>query len=311
MDAIQAEILLEIVLHMDIKSMLQLKRVNKAFAQLISNYERSISVGHITRFPLPPSGNVLSSDQVNRRAIGFGTFEMVRELERRDDRINWVYRMIAVDTMSFPPEVGLTNDTQSQRFYLLVTRSIWQCDQIADLTANRQDSGLLELNNPLSRPCQIDYIRRLPLEDIAMMYYLIDYLSTMFSYGHPDWSESDPELIERITVFEESVLRHGSWFLWAYFNEDRTWKRSASKILNLGMKELEEWEQGAEGTQPGLKQNVMRRFSELVRSRRHLTDKMYVIVRRTVLGTNETWVDSDDEGDEGNEVDQDDDDDDD
>ncbi|KAI1776623.1 hypothetical protein F4818DRAFT_354810 [Hypoxylon cercidicola] len=293
----------------------------QSFAKIINSFERSISIARTAGFILPPTGNVLSSELFLRRTLAFGTFQMAKEVERRDARINPLLRHIVPIDMRFPPGVGYINAVQRRRLLYQLKRSVWLCDQIADIVANRPGAMTRErmydpmhtrfyeggheilgwrllnpINNPLARSDQNRYINSLPLDDVAMIYYLITMLADMYLNKGVDWFNLLPAMRDRCIIFEESVLRHGSWFLWAYFVNDVEWNYLAQKISTLGLMELVNYEEGSEGFGPGLKSRLLCRFRELVGSRKHTLAKMHVVVRRIILRTNETWeADSEDD----------------
>lgn len=248
---------------------------------------------------------------------------MVGELERRDDRINRILQHSSFVNVAHPPGLTQLNNAQQELLRSLLKRSMWLCDHIADVAMNKPGTTVREetyaplktrfyekgnqimgyrlmnpINNPLARPFQREYIQSLPLEDIAIMYYLVNTLSANFLRERTEWIESDPVIQERATVFEESVLRHGSWYLWAQFSDDHQWQSLAAKIGELGLMELADYETGAEGSEPSLKQGLISRFRELVGSKKHALQKMHIVVRRMILGTNETWDDEDEEEEE-------------
>ncbi|XXG98883.1 hypothetical protein Hte_005214 [Hypoxylon texense] len=317
-----AEDVLAIAEHMDVKSILALKLVNKTFAAIITYYERSISIARSARLRncVTPSGNVLSSELFLRRNLGFGTFKMVREFEIRDDRIEYILQHRSFINIASPPGLQQLNGAQQDHLRSLLKRSLWICDWIADIAVNKPGAKVQEgaykplrtrfyekgnelegfrlmnpVTNPRARPYQRDYIQGLPLEDIAMMYYLANALSAIFLQERAGSLESDPTRQEQATVFEESVLRHGSWFLWAHLINDAQWQSLAAKIGRLGLLELLDYETGAhDDDQPGLKQALIRRFRELVGSKKNSLEKVHIVVRRMILGTDETWDDDSD-----------------
>lgn len=259
---------------------------------LIKTYEHSISRGRAAFFMLPPQGNVLSSSATERCIVLKNTFSMVRELERRDKRIN---RLIAWCPKAFcihsPPWLPCLTVPQQARLVAVIKRALYQCDRIADIAANEpgslvplerdqgtvpemfqhpdastfpDDGDLFTLNplaKPIVRPKQIEYIRSLPLEDTAGIFLTINGLGIGLMCS---CTCNSPQRYERMTVIEECVLRHGTWFVWSRLLGSAKWNDLANSIIHMGWAEMKGWESGAISGPPGLKMSLMQRFRELL-----------------------------------------------
>ena len=68
-----------------------------------------------------------------------------------------------------------------------------------------------------------------------------------------------------MVVFEECVLRHGTWFAWSYVHGDGELKEMTGHMMAAGRKELKRWETSAaeEDLPDGLRMTLFRRFREL------------------------------------------------
>ena len=144
------------------------------FYNLISTYERSISNAKASRHchPPPSGGAVLSSATIERHALRAGTLDLVRELERRAERVDDILLRSApgfLDLSSppgLPPAAALSRSTpggtsttapapapgsaaasveqaapaltaeQQGRLEPLLRLALCHCDRIADIAAN-------------------------------------------------------------------------------------------------------------------------------------------------------------------------------
>lgn len=260
---------------------------------LIKTYEHSISKARLALFTLPPLGSVLSSSATERCIVSNDTFPMVRELELRAERIDQIIaRCPNTFSISSPPWLPCLTVPQQTRLIAVIKRALCQCDRIADIAANEPSSptplaldydfepGMFQhpaastflpigdlstfnpLAKPIARPKQIEYIRSLPLEDIAGIFLTTNILGI----GMMCCCRCDaPAIYERRTVIEECVLRHGTWFVWSRLLGGAKWKDLANSIILAGWAELRGWESGAVSGPPGLKMTLMQRFRELVR----------------------------------------------
>ncbi|KAI1379620.1 hypothetical protein F4677DRAFT_442595 [Hypoxylon crocopeplum] len=312
MDALPDDVILAITEHLDISSMLKLAETNKRMHSIMIVYERSVMGHHMAGFTLPPTGDVFSSELFLRRPLRYASPEMVKELEKRDFRIDDILRNSTFINLVSPPQFDVLhivlNIDQQERLYCLLKRAMSQCDHIADIAANapckpvywrwygRLNQYYFErhdllpgfrANDPYTnyhaRPHQRQYISGLPIENVAMLYYLVNTLSIGFLKSCAAHSDSDPAIFERTTVFEDSVLRHGSWFAWAHIRGDPAWSKMASKINEVALIELTNYETGLEGTLPGLKSALLDRVKELTK-RKNLFKAMFAVVNKLVTG---------------------------
>ncbi|KAI5859992.1 hypothetical protein GGS23DRAFT_257775 [Durotheca rogersii] len=317
MDTFPPEVILAVVERMDIRSTRNLRATNRRMHKIISSYEYSICRARIASFTLPPAGDVLSSEYRLRRPLRYGTFEMVEELERRerqcDDVLGDAARFVNFTT---PPGLGPLDLAQQARMRALLRQGLMRCNQLADIAANPpcaaaapkwyrllgigfyedamasrlspspsssyySPAGFRDVDpytNYPARPLQRAYIRSLPLLDLAILYVCVNAMGLGYLSRAGAAVVTDPEVYERAMVFEECVLRHGTWFARAAVcgagsdgaeegegakAADARWKTMAQHIQDLGMVELENYEHGVEGTLPALKSGLLQRFKEL------------------------------------------------
>ncbi|RYP63133.1 hypothetical protein DL771_009427 [Monosporascus sp. 5C6A] len=314
-----AEILLNLAELMDIVSLKRLMATNKALSDLIRTYEKSISLTKMATFEFLPTGNILSSLEPERFVLCPETFDFVHELECRERHIDRLFRTTSVLDIASPPFLRALTASQQDRLAPLLRRALYHCDCMADLASNPPCEPIPEVSyamiehgawarpaeeldpenprdgdpfaNPRARPHQMAYIRSLPAHDVAFLYYLITALGVSYNSTRRHYVESDPSAWERITVFEESVLRHGTWFLWAYFLGPEYMKDMSREMEAAGMVELTDWETGKAGVQPGLKMTLLDRFKEVFADedddadrRAFLKDRMLGFVKDVVVG---------------------------
>ncbi|CAJ2512783.1 Uu.00g009020.m01.CDS01 [Anthostomella pinea] len=285
------ELILDMVEHMDVRTLKAFMATNKELCGFIKDHEHSISKARAAIFPLPPLGNVLSSATPERNVLLQNTFSLLHELEIRELRIDYlIQKHPEFFNLASPPGLPPLTMEQQGRLGPLIKRALLQCDAMADIAANAPckpigeeyysliTSGVWSVSplprglrnmdpftNVHARPGQVAYIDSLPLADVAVLLFLINMLGFGFSQAKK-FDGSDPTINERITVFEECVLRHGSWFVWAHVSDRATMREMAGHMLRAGLTELTEWETGAEGVLQGLKMTLVERFRQLARA---------------------------------------------
>ncbi|KAK7742217.1 hypothetical protein SLS62_010768 [Diatrype stigma] len=214
-------------------------------------------------------------------------------------------------------------DAQRGRHQALVRRGLGLCERIADVAANAPctapaperwaeitavddpwdlpEEALPEEQggsypdpdpflNPDARPHQLALVRALPADDVLALFYFIAGCGEAYSYKNAD-VQSDPVAVERITVFEECVLRHGSYFLWSHVHgpSRSNLKRMSKVMIKAGLHELTTWESGKPGLQPGLRMTLIGRFREVCppkdddEGRQNVTDRMYGMVNDLIF----------------------------
>lgn len=264
--------------------------------KLLKSYETSICQYRISRFALPPTGCVLSSGGVVRHTLKYETFEAIAEIERRESRIHHILYSSFVN-MARPPFLEPLEGIHQENFADMIRRSLRHCDAMADLAANvpgaaiteqqyqtmatggsntrvsRDEIAALFLNFKV-RPAQIEYIKQLPADDLAGLYLTVMALSAGFVQAN-DWVRWDPNYPEQVTVFEECILRHGTWFLWtqvAHGEDVRAQAAVVNRMLRAGFAELIDWETGKADMEPGLRMSLlgaaMTKLTEIENARR-------------------------------------------
>ncbi|KAK8056258.1 hypothetical protein PG993_001485 [Apiospora rasikravindrae] len=147
-------------------------------------------------------------------------------------------RVIAANTFGAILEL----DVRQERINDALRRDFW-------------NTGTRNLGPPAkTRTAQIDYMGSLSTEELAALFYMVD----MAGFGFVracKYEAEDPLVWEKITVFEECLLRHGSWFLWAHLQGGKA--SHAAQLIEAGLKELTDWETGKEGMLPGLRMSLV------------------------------------------------------
>ncbi|KAI0815973.1 hypothetical protein GGR55DRAFT_373071 [Xylaria sp. FL0064] len=287
--ALPNEIVLRIVEYMDGATRSCFMATSKGVSALMKYHETSICKNCIATFILSPLGDVLSSSTDERHILPRNTFSMLRELELRDRRINHILqdcanRFYFFSPLYFPPLTPI----EQARLALILKRAMHQCDRIVDIAAGEPPtppeyyrcvsegpyelpSALLSpgdkismhnpLANPRARPKQIEYIQSLPLEDLMGLYILLLTVECCkLSCPYPfTWSAN-----EWMTIMNECVLRHGSWFLWRFLPGDGYASEWSTNMMAVCHVELEQWELGAISEPAGLKMTLIGRLRDLL-----------------------------------------------
>ncbi|KAI0111729.1 hypothetical protein F4814DRAFT_450404 [Daldinia grandis] len=312
------DLILEIAQNLDVKSLLKLSETSKENNLLIKKYERSLSQSRLASFAVLPPGDVLSSELCLRRPIKHGSFQMLLEFEHRKSRVKEILTASPYINLESLPGLELSNP-QQERLCAFLCRAFAQCDYIADIAANTprghpaaqwyeyrfmrwwRGRDLLEgyrINDPYTnypaRPAQQEYIRNLSKRDCTMLYYLINIMGSCFIKSHEDWFLSDPVFYESITVFEECVLRHGSWYAWAQFMGGTEWRCMTNEISMVGIAELNSFEYGDEDAMCSLQSVLISRFNELHESPENRIAALQQAVKRLVA----TDIDDNDDRDQ-------------
>ncbi|KAI0388088.1 hypothetical protein F5Y04DRAFT_241636 [Hypomontagnella monticulosa] len=322
MDILPADLVLSIAERMDIKSLLKLKQSNQRLYAILTLYERSVSTARIAGFTIPPSPTcaILSSEVFLRRILRNGSFEMVHELEQRESRICDILKNPRYIGLQWPAHLGRLTDAQQEHLYVLLKRAMWQCDHIADRAANVPEKSITTqyygefkpdtteeeeengdapvlwrsfdpYTNYYARPVQFGSIDRLSAQDVTMIYYLLDLMGTGFVDTYGTWNSPGTTLAESVVMFEECVLRHGSWFAWAHIFGNTAWCEMSNYIIKVGLSELRSYEEGDDEVMYSLKSALIHRFNELhPESKGNGILPMRAAVRRLILG-----VDSEEE----------------
>ncbi|KAL7627949.1 hypothetical protein AAE478_002145 [Parahypoxylon ruwenzoriense] len=290
MNVLPSEVVLTVVERMDTASTAKLMETNKWLNAVIRSHQRSICKARMAAFTLPPTGDVLSSEDYYRQRLPHGTFSMIRELEKREAQCDEVVQSSKFINTAWPPGMGFLTDIQQERLRALLKQALMRCNQIADIAANAPcsplslcyysfvetgefedpdlpspDRQLDPITNFAARDHQLEYIESLPLEDLAILYYTINAMGLGYLSKYGEGIVSEPSLFERTTVFEECLLRHGTWFAWSAICGEGIWTEMAEKIQNIGWTELNMFEDGVEGTKPTLKSMVLRQFKRLAK----------------------------------------------
>ncbi|XDG09206.1 hypothetical protein ABKA04_008821 [Annulohypoxylon sp. FPYF3050] len=270
MNSSPPEIILGIAEHLDTKSLVNFMKTSKKVHQLIDGHQHSISksiASHLITHPLP---NVFSSEAFMRRPLEVGRMETAVELEKRDAHTESVLRS-SFFKQGLSSRFTSLDAKQNETLHYLVKNAMKQCNHIADIAANAPytPSGEIwyaklkgayfdhrdlpvgfRMKDPYSnlgaRQAQREYIESLAEEDLAMINFLLTTLSAGFLIENFDLAQADATFPERLVVFKECILRHGSWFAWSYILGDAVCHRMADKMQRVGLTELLSFEFGDE-----------------------------------------------------------------
>ncbi|KAK9776903.1 putative F-box domain-containing protein [Seiridium cardinale] len=335
MSRLPRELIINVAEQMDIATLVTFTSTNKAIRELVQSYEGSICQARIRDFPLQPTGNVLSSSDVERHIRKPLTFPSIYELELRQRRIHEILQSGFID-LSSPPGLDPLTPAQQGRYAYMLQRSLCHCDAIADIAANSSQTtdynyalisgGYWSLAsgvpmnvrhrdpfmNIKARSAQIEYLKALPVEELASLYMTITAVASGHARDRPAISV-DPAFAERITVFEECTLRHGTWFLWAQAageakqqqqrldtqkgRVDLELRAMTGHMLLAGFSELISWETGLEHLPAGLRMSVLDAAKNHFEQDRPAVFYLYKVARKMIFGADDVESDSDDDDD--------------
>ncbi|KAI0125981.1 hypothetical protein BJ170DRAFT_633330 [Xylariales sp. AK1849] len=324
-----AELVVELAEHMDIVTMTNFRATNKvcrvqfvrsreltaskSVTFIVKSYERSICKSRTKKFVLPPIGNVLSSYGPERRILTAVTFHSVLELELREARIDSILQSGFIDTAG-PPGLDPLTPRKQERFVELLMKALYHCDRIADIAANIPKAGipgeyydLVSLGiwdhsaslpgqlrsfdpfaNSRARTPQIEYLKALSLEDLSAIYIMISVAGAGWVRAK-NYVTEDPNVWERLTVFEECILRHGSWFLWGQVTKgtssSTTLREMTGHMLAAGLTELMDWETGKADVLPGLRMSLLEAVEGKIETEEHVINEIYKLVMKIVKGS--------------------------
>lgn len=266
------ELILELTEHLDVATLRSLMLVNKTVHATIRRHERSICKPRLVALALPPTDRILSSHGTERHIVPVQSFRGASELELRGEHVDAI---LGSNFMGMWAPPGPQPLTACQRRLLTrgLRRALHLCDRLADTAAHCSVDSAGPHHGLTSRPprprhqvgapapsevrgAQIAYIRSLALEDLSWLYCMVEVAGGGFVRTRK-YEAEDPVVWEKITVFEEAVLRHGSWLLWAHIAGGEAMKDMVGDVISAGLQELKEWETGKEASLPGLRMSLL------------------------------------------------------
>ncbi|KAK0671419.1 hypothetical protein QBC41DRAFT_219443 [Cercophora samala] len=224
----------------DLPSLLTLARTNKHLHALIHTHERSIIKSKITAaipnpFLQPPLGSVLSShDGLKRQILPPWSFKVAAELERRHARIETMFNAFAVPQ---PPLISAMTRVRSfvalspPEFLYLVQMFKQTCvlvDQICDLAILVKVPAMAR-DPPPADPYMVQkaihrtrqaFIKGLAPLDLALLTHLAALGGMAYAEEMGGLLSSDPEGLERMVAYKETILREGSAALWGFLHPE-------------------------------------------------------------------------------------------
>ncbi|KAI1491993.1 hypothetical protein F5X96DRAFT_432529 [Biscogniauxia mediterranea] len=292
LDTIPTEIMLSIIEEMNVRTIKTFMLTCKGYAQLIRTHKRSICTNRSRRYPVPPSGMIFTSDVLEREIAQLGEFPILAELELRENRIEFLVQNFHHFGLAAVAGIGPMTSAQRERLAPLIRRALWQCDAISDIAArvpiipeedtscmserelrayeaHCDDMDRVACDDPHrfvnARAAQLAYVRGLATEDLAALLLLVTVLGSRYvQLRKREWAAHPRGRgRERALIFEETTLRHGSWFLWAEICGSASMHAHALSMVQAGCEELGQFEAGSPLAPPGVKMTLM----ELLRKR--------------------------------------------
>ncbi|KAK4682497.1 hypothetical protein QC764_116700 [Podospora pseudoanserina] len=235
---INADITLLIAEQTDLPTLLALASTNKHLNGLINAYEHSIIKSKITTAipnPLlqPPLGSVLSSHSSSTRQIlPPWSFQVAAELERRHTRTETMFNISTVpptpliSAMFRVPSFAALSRQQFTQLVDLFKRACCLADHICDLAllvkipAMARELSAVDpyvVQKAIHRTRQ-GFIKGLEPLDLALLTHLAALGGMAYAEEMGELMSSDPEGLERMVAFKETILREGSAALWGFLH---------------------------------------------------------------------------------------------
>ncbi|KAK4660166.1 hypothetical protein QC762_116700 [Podospora pseudocomata] len=235
---INADITLLIAEQTDLPTLLVLASTNKHLNSLINTYEHSIIKSKITTAipnPLlqPPLGSVLSSHSSSTRQIlPPWSFQVATELERRHARTEAMFNISTVpptpliSAMFRVPSFAALPRQQFTQLVNLFKRACCLADHICDLAllvkipAMARELSAVDpyvVQKAIHRTRQ-GFIKGLEPLDLALLTHLAALGGMAYAEEMGELMSSDPEGLERMVAFKETILREGSAALWGFLH---------------------------------------------------------------------------------------------
>lgn len=236
MALISCDVTVLIAEHVDMDSMAPFMLCSKTIHQLLRGHERSIVKAKITQLVhdsmfRPPLGALLSSsapDQpgVNRKVLEPMTYDVAKELESRERRINRLFSSGSTSPHGHPlmetmKRLALFQNLPPCQMERLIDGFKDACrvaDRIADCAAlvhleQKPKTGHLEVREGAIQHevhlARQQHIRSLSPIRLAFLTLLASVIGMQFAQELPV-SDSDPLCWERVIAFKETFLRHGT-----------------------------------------------------------------------------------------------------
>ncbi|KAK4230740.1 hypothetical protein QBC38DRAFT_22279 [Podospora fimiseda] len=236
---ISPEITLLIADHADSKTISALQRLNNSIYCLLMTYQHSIVKARIHQLIpepslQPPLGSLFSSHGPERQILSPYSFDMLREIELRQTRIDALLNVHPQMPLSVPPPLIQAMSQipsfaalpiHKQTLLVEMYKSALQAvDQIAD-------QAVLVKSPEMSREIPTDpyviersvhrarqaWIRGLTPLQFSLVSSLACLCGMAYMREHPQLN-SDPGFMERVTAFKETVLRQGSFAVWGFLH---------------------------------------------------------------------------------------------
>ncbi|KAK4177985.1 hypothetical protein QBC36DRAFT_235440 [Triangularia setosa] len=222
-----------------LSTVLSLTSTNKHLHALIHTYEHSIIKSKITAaIPnsslRPPLGSLLSSRGPTRQILPPWSFQVAAELERRHSRIEAMFNPCAVpptpliSAISRVPSFAALSPPQLLHLVTMFKRACRLADHISDLALLVKIPAIAR-DPPPADPYMVykaihrtrqAFIRGLKPLELALLTHLAALGGMAYAKEFGELLSSDPEGLERMVAYKETILREGSAALWGFLHPD-------------------------------------------------------------------------------------------
>ncbi|KAK4199574.1 hypothetical protein QBC40DRAFT_176000 [Triangularia verruculosa] len=223
----------------DLATLLAVASTNKHLHALIHTYEHSIIKSRINAaIPdpslQPPFGSLLSSNGPTRQILPPWSFQVAAELERRHSRIETMFNNFTapptplISAMYRVPSFAALPPPQFLHLVTMFKQACQLADQISDL-ALFVKIPVMARDPPPADPYSVQkaihrtrqaYIKQLSPLELAALTHLAALGGMAYAEEFGEMLGSDPNGLERIVAFKETIFREGSFALWAFLHPE-------------------------------------------------------------------------------------------
>lgn len=206
--------------------------------ELITKYQKSICKGKLDAYGLSPLPNILTSWNYERVTVQSETFAGIQELELRDRRITSILNGGFLCT-------GASGTPEAKE---VLRRALFLADRLGDCASLGPDDEAPccpYRAHAVVRERQIAVLQNLADTDLAFLVELVSLAGMGFARWKAAEMLSDPDGgWDKRTAFEETMLRQGSFLIWAYVRGDGCMGRLMQSAVQSCLGEIRQSETG-------------------------------------------------------------------
>ena len=209
----------------------------------------------------PTSGVMLSTGYTTDRVcVASNKFHAVRELQKRAKYMDVILSGGFLST-DRPDRFNMTA-LQMDRFRHGLENGMRIVDSLADVAADlflkAEAAGVTLPTADEVYARQRKYLETMDKMDLAWLCSLTGLAVTGYFRYNNQKMASDPQALEKLVAFRETVMRYGSYVLYAYVRGDSVMCAEVNRLVAGIFQEIVAWELGEEGIREGLHTIMMR-----------------------------------------------------